>query len=121
MISFQKQSLVNKLKIQIVITIFFALILGGAGIYGTYAMNEMVHSMFSDQLEPLMQTSKADIFFMEYSYSVVDYVCQTDKAKMAVISEKLTDNEKKMMEQVDQFRKTLLFSDITHFDKSMHR
>ncbi len=122
MISFQKQSLVNKLKIQIAITIIFALLLGGAGIYGTYSMNEMVHTMYSDQLEPLLETSKANIWFMEYSYSVVDYVCQTDKSKMAVISEELTENEKNMMKEVDLFRKSDLSSEdltiINKFDSS---
>lgn len=115
MVSFQNQSLVNKLKIQIIISILFAIILGGAGVYGTFAINEMVHSMYNDQLEPIKETGLANIWFMEYSYNVADYVGLTDKAKMAVVADQLIEDEKKMREQVDLFRKT----DISEEDKAL--
>jgi len=67
--------------------------------------------MYQDQLEPLKQTGQADNWFMEYSFDVAEYVSVTDKSRMAVISEQVQEDEKKLIEQVDLFRKTDLSSD----------
>jgi len=83
-------------------------ITGYLGVSSTSKINDMLNSMYDDNLVPINQVCNANIYGVYVDRSLYDHVIATDAADMVAIEKKIEADEKILFEKIDQYRKTNL-------------
>ncbi|MGL4473746.1 MAG: methyl-accepting chemotaxis protein [Shewanella sp.] len=69
-------------------------------------VNNMLHNMFKNQLQPIAELSNANIQAIYHNRSLYDLIIEAEQANMLAIAETMKDYDAKMQQQLDLYRKT---------------
>ncbi|MDG4606380.1 MAG: methyl-accepting chemotaxis protein, partial [Candidatus Contendobacter sp.] len=118
--SFYNLKLRTKLMSVFVLFGFIMLLIGLVGIYGQNRLNDMLDSMYDNELVVIAEVSEANMQAIYYDRNVHEYVLQDEKAEMDALKQEMSGHEKTMKELLDKYRKTELTAaekeDLSRFD-----
>ena len=106
--SFYNLKLRTKLMSVFVLFGFIMLLIGLVGIYGQNRLNDMLDSMYDNELVVIAEVSEANMQAIYYDRNVHEYVLQDEKAEMDALKQEMSGHEKTMKELLDKYRKTEL-------------
>lgn len=104
MVSLHQLTLVQKLKLQIGLSIILLMVIGGFGVYGIVTLAQNQDLMYSDNLEPIVWMNQADISLMNYMLELADYQALSDKAERVTLKDKIDTSEKTMLGLLDKVK-----------------
>ncbi|MFZ1830464.1 MAG: MCP four helix bundle domain-containing protein, partial [Candidatus Competibacteraceae bacterium] len=82
--------------------------IGLIGMRGQNTINNMLESMYNDDLVPIVDIANANIQAIYHNRNVYYYVVEDERSKMDAIKKVMDANEAKMKELLDKYRKTFL-------------
>jgi methyl-accepting chemotaxis protein len=104
----------KQLKISAKLTLGFALvaaivvIVGVIGMADVAKVNDMLNTMYDDNLIPITMVAKANVRALEHNRALDVYVIESEKTKMDELGRTMTEFEEKLHERLDTYRKTTL-------------
>ncbi|MER2601087.1 MAG: methyl-accepting chemotaxis protein [Candidatus Competibacter phosphatis] len=90
-----------------VITLIMVAI-GLIGVRGQGAINDMLNSMYDNNLAPIVNIANANMQAIYHNRNVYYYAVEEERSKMADIKKGMDTQEAKMKELLDKYRKTSL-------------
>jgi methyl-accepting chemotaxis protein len=97
-----------KLGIILALAIVSMTIISWRGVAATDHVNQMLNSMYDNNLVPIQDIANANMQAIYHNRSLYAYVIESEQKKMDVITKSMEDNDLKMKELLDKYRKTSL-------------
>ncbi|MCX7205905.1 MAG: methyl-accepting chemotaxis protein [Proteobacteria bacterium] len=97
-----------KLGIILALAIVSMTIISWRGVAATDHVNQMLNSMYDNNLVPIQDIANVNMQAIYHNRSLYAYVIESEQKKMDVITKSMEDNDLKMKELLDKYRKTSL-------------
>jgi methyl-accepting chemotaxis protein len=97
-----------KLGIILALAIVSMTIISWRGVAATDHVNQMLNSMYDNNLVPIQDVANANMQAIYHNRSLYAYVIESDQKKMDLITKDMEENDQKMKELLDKYRKTSL-------------
>ncbi|NOH01716.1 MAG: HAMP domain-containing protein [Chloroflexi bacterium] len=110
-----KLNIRNKLLLAFAAVLALTAIVGAVGVNAANTINNMLNSMYLNNLEPIRQVAVANQYLIYFDRDVLAHVIASDKPTMDALVTKMDDDEKQMMALLDEYRKT----DLTDKEKEL--
>jgi methyl-accepting chemotaxis protein len=110
-----KLNIRNKLLLELAVILILMAIIGGIGIYGANAINNMINNMYLNNLQPIRQVAVANQYLIYYERDLLAHVNANDNATMDQLVMAMNADEKQMKALLDEYRLT----DLTDREKTL--
>ncbi|MBY0443593.1 MAG: MCP four helix bundle domain-containing protein [Burkholderiales bacterium] len=97
-----------KLGIILALAIVSMTIISWRGVAATDHVNQMLNSMYDNNLVPTQDVANANMQAIYHNRSLYAFVIESEQKNMDVIAKNMEDNDLKMKELLDKYRKTSL-------------
>jgi len=105
---FKNLKIITKILLISLVSSVALLVTGLVGLNSSLTINNMLNSMYDNNLVPIDTVCAANIYGVYIDRSLYDHIIATDDNDMENIEKEIADNEKVMMDKLDTYRKTYL-------------
>jgi len=119
---FKNLKIITKILLIALISSVALSVIGFVGLNSSSKINNMLNSMYDNNLVPIETVCAANIYGVYVDRSLYDHIIATNQSDMEGIEKQIADNEKVMIDKMDIYRKTNLTEKekelISKFDAS---
>jgi len=105
---FMQLKLATKLVISFLIISLIGTLIGVMGMRSIAQVNNMLNSMYDNQLLPINQNMQANEELIYYNRDLLSYIIEADLKEMDRIAEGMAAHTKRLAEELDHYRATVL-------------